>query len=91
MSHKLSSNIKYIIPTRVLCRGWLRWNSRFSHEEGVMACCEYVKMFKDDIDLSLRVGWKLNNTGSRPSTDAWILDTERVQADAPARISSKHH
>ena len=35
-----------------------------------MACCEYVKMFKDDIDLSLRVGWKLNNTGSRPSTDA---------------------
>ena len=46
-----------------------------------MACCEYVKMFKDDIDLSLRVGWKLGDTGSRPSTDAWILDTERVQAE----------
>ena len=54
-----------------------------------MACCEYVKMFKDDIDLSLGVGWLLNNTCSRPSTDAWILDTERVQSAEQPESAAK--
>ena len=40
-----------IIPS-VLWRCRVRWNSRFSHEEGLMACCEYVKS-KDDTDSGL--------------------------------------
>ena len=47
-------------------------------------------MFKDDIDLSLRVGWKLNNTGSRPSTDAWMywIQKEYRQTRQPESAAS---